>query len=183
MSFFSDFLGGFAELTGDVIGTVVDPFDTGYGDIFKDFGETAGKFAEDYGDNIMLAAGGATLGGAFAAPAAGGGASAGMGSAINVGSIASPAAGGLGTAATVGTGGLGTMGASTAGSVAAPAAGGAAGLLTMDNFNTGMDLLNTADQLNQKQQMQQMQLKSGRGAASYQTQEAPRVEKTYGGLI
>lgn len=201
MSFFSDMIGGLGNIIGETVGTVVDPFDAGYGDVFRDLGDTAQKFSEQYGDTIMAASalaagGGALLGGTGAA-----GASTGMGAGVNVGSIASPAAGGMGSGAMAGlgslaaptggataaTGGMGAMGYNAAGSVAGVESAGLldslGSFMNVENFNTGMGLMQAADSMTSPQ-VQPMQLRSNaRGAAAYMTPEAPRVEKTYGGLI
>jgi len=124
--------------------------------------------------------GGAAAGGGFGSGAAVGSGSLGSGAFASMGSMSAPAGG-----ATATTGGLGASGAATTSLTPTAASSGASsGLLGsggdyLSNINQGVNLIQ-----NLQGQAPQMQLQSPlRGARSYQTNEAPRVEKTYGGLI
>ncbi len=135
------------------------------------------------GGALAAGAGGGAGGGAGAGFGTGAGVgSGGMGSGAfaSMGSMSAPAGG-----ATATTGGLGAgaaSGTSMAGSGAST--GATSGLLGsggdyLNNINQGMNLLQ-----NLQGQQPQMQLQSPlRGARSYQSNEAPTPEKTYGGLI
>ncbi|QEG09199.1 hypothetical protein CPT_Phriendly_047 [Vibrio phage Phriendly] len=199
MGFFSNLMGGISEGIMNVVSYAADPFDTGYGEKIRDFGDKAKAFSENHGDKVMAA--GALYGGG-ASLLGGGGAAAGgtgMGSGIELGSLAAPASGGMGSGAmaTVGSisaptggmgaasGGIGALGFNTAGTIASPAASASSwkDYMTLENAEKGYDLLNQADQMTQQPQLQPQQLRSGRGAAAYMAPEQPRVEKDYGGLI
>lgn len=181
MSFFSNLIGDFGEVLGDSLNYITDPFQTGYGEVFKGLGDVAEEFSDNYGDMVMAATA------AYGAGSVGAGAtgsefgstamldSTAMGSGIDVGTVAAPSSGGLGS------------GVSNSLSLTSAESVGGSGLLssvgdyaTYDNFQKGMGLIEAA----QGQPQPQMQLKNNlRGARSYETPVAPTAEKTYGGLI
>lgn len=144
------------------------------------FGAILGGGALAAGVGGGAAGGGGAAAGGFGSGAAVGSGGLGSGAFASMGSMAAPAGG-----ATATTGGLGA-GAASGTSLAAPAAssGASTGFLSgggdyLNNINQGMNLLQ-----NLQGQPPQMQLQSPlRGARSYQTNEAPTPEKTYGGLI
>ncbi|ASR73859.1 hypothetical protein [Vibrio phage vB_ValP_IME271] len=123
--------------------------------------------------------GGAAAGGGFGSGAAVGSGGLGSGAFASMGSMSAPAGG-----ATATSGGLGAGAASTTSLTPAASSGASTGFLSgggdyLNNINQGMNLLQ-----NLQGQPPQMQLQSPlRGARSYQTNEAPTPEKTYGGLI
>ncbi|BBI55070.1 hypothetical protein KIT05_19 [Vibrio phage KIT05] len=120
---------------------------------------------------------GAAAGGGFGSGAAVGSGGLGSGAFASMGSMSAPAGGATATSGGLGAGAASTTSLTPAASSGAPAAAGAGDYLS--NINQGMNLLQ-----NLQGQPPQMQLQSPlRGARSYQTNEAPRTEKTYGGLI
>lgn len=123
------------------------------------------------------AGGGAAAGGGFGSGAAVGSGGLGSGAFASMGSMSAPAGGATATSGGLGAGAASTTSLTPAASSGAPAAAGAGDYLS--NINQGVNLLQ-----NLQGQPPQMQLQSPlRGARSYQTNEAPRTEKTYGGLI
>ena len=207
MSFFSKLMGNIGEGIMNVVSYAADPFDTGYGEKIRDFGDKAKDFATDYGDAIMLttaaAAGGSALMGGGAAGAGGSGAaSTGFGSAVNTGSIAAPSAGGMGSGAmssvgsiaapsggaTATTGGLGASSYGTVGSVSAPAAEGGMSLLDMaktgyDYADKGMSAYNKVKQATTPEPMQTQQQRLGRGARNLSMEEEANRKPVRSGKI
>ncbi|QIW90847.1 UNVERIFIED_ORG: hypothetical protein GCAPEGMB_00532 [Vibrio phage V07] len=121
--------------------------------------------------------GGAAAGGGFGSGAAVGSGGLGSGAFASMGSMSAPAGGATATTGGLGAGAASTTSLTPAASSGAPAAAGAGDYLS--NINQGMNLLQ-----NLQGQPPQMQLQSPlRGARSYQTNEVPTPEKTYGGLI